>query len=88
MNKKADQLMLDIRFVMVLHAGTKMTTTSIINRVFGTHGADSNHPMYRKVLRRLNRMYAQGVIKAERSNPYKAGEWWMDGHISDWMDEI
>jgi predicted DNA-binding ribbon-helix-helix protein len=54
-----------------------MTVTQLIDRIYSTHSADSNHPYYRKVLTTLNAMQENGLMETRTINRYVATKWRM-----------
>lgn len=76
-DSSGDWLTLAIYKLMLENVGTKYAATRIIEKVYLLHSEDSNSPYYRKVLRRLNWLYANDFVSAKQVNKFKPILWYI-----------
>ena len=78
LNIDNDKLIQDLLRYLRENKPKKYRATSLVNVFFRSHSADSNHPKYRIILRRLNWLYDNGYIKAHFINHYIAIKWYAE----------
>lgn len=78
LNINTDKLMQDLLRYLREKKPHKYRATTLVNVFFHSYSADSNHPKYRIILRRLNWLYDNGYIKAHFINHHIATKWFAE----------
>lgn len=70
-----------IREYLAVISPREATTAQIVDRMFNTRGADSNHPKYKLTLRALLYEEQMQTVARTKANGYSPSRWFFIGDI-------